>query len=368
MLNAINELGRLPEASLRELEQVCSDVIRSGWFVLGPHTASFEEGFAQYCGVAHAIGVANGTDALEIALRGLGVGEGDVVLAAANAGFYGSHAILAVGATPRYVEIDEVTMTLTAETLRSADWKDVKAVIVTHLYGLMAPIAGIIELADARGVPVIEDCAQAHGAEVEGGKAGSWGRLSCFSFYPTKNLGALGDGGAIVTSDSELAARVRQLRQYGWSTKYNISLPHGRNSRLDELQAALLNIKLPYLDGANSRRRAIATQYVARIQHPQVTLPSILDERYVAHLFVVRTAARDSLRAHLNAKKIPCDVHYPIPDYRQAVFESTSYGMLSVTERACQQVLTLPCFPEMTEAEVSMVIAAVNGWNGLCTR
>ena len=368
MLKAINELGRLPETSIHELEQACRDVIRSGWFVLGPHTARFEDGFAQYCGASHAIGVANGTDALEIALRGLGVGDGHVVLAAANAGFYGSHAILSVGATPRYVEIDEATMTLTAETLASADWQGVKAVIVTHLYGLIAPVAELVELANAKGVPVIEDCAQAHGATLDGRRAGSWGKLSCFSFYPTKNLGALGDGGAIVTSDSELAGHVRQLRQYGWSAKYDVSLPHGRNSRLDELQAALLNTKLPHLDEANSRRRAIANRYVAGIQHPQISLPSILDDRYVAHLFVGRTAERDFLRAHLCAKKIPCDVHYPIPDYRQAVLKNASYATLPVTERACQQVLTLPCFPEMKDDEVDSVIAAVNEWGGTCTR
>lgn len=367
MLKAINELGRLPGTSIRDLEQAFREVVRSGWFVLGPHTARFEEAFARYCGASHAVGVANGTDALEIALRGLGVGEGDVVLAAANAGFYGSHGILSVGATPRYVDIDETTMTLTAETLASADWQGVKAVIVTHLYGLIAPVAEIVELADAIGVPIIEDCAQAHGASLNGRRAGNWGKLSCFSFYPTKNLGALGDGGAILTSDSELAGRVRQLRQYGWSTKYDVSLPHGRNSRLDELQAALLNTKLSHLDEANSRRRTIAKRYVAGIRHPQIALPSILDDRYVAHLFVVRTAERDSLRTHLGAKKVPCDVHYPIPDYRQTVLANVVHATLPVTERVCQQVLTLPCFPEMTDEEVDIVIAAVNEWDSTCT-
>lgn len=363
MIKAINELNRLTESLRRGLESDFAEVLRSGWFILGPKTASFEERFAEYCGVAHAVGVANGTDAIELALRGLEVGEGDVVLAAANAGFYGSHAILAVGATPRYAEIDAHSLTITGETLARADWAGVKAVIVTHLYGLIAPMREIVDLAASKGVPVIEDCAQAHGAVLDGKRAGSWGRAATFSFYPTKNLGALGDGGAVVTSDSELAGSVRRLRQYGWSRKYDVSVGHGRNSRLDELQAAFLERKLPYLDEANARRRAVAQRYANGIDHPAIAAPTILDERYVAHLFVVKTPARAALRAHLDSLQIPNDVHYPIPDYRQHILRSQYTGFtLPETERACAQVLTLPCFAEMTDDEVDAIIDGINAW------
>jgi dTDP-4-amino-4,6-dideoxygalactose transaminase len=221
----------------------------------------------------------------------------------------------------------------------------------------------ILDLAASKGVAVIEDCAQAHGALLDGKRAGSWGRVATFSFYPTKNLGALGDGGAVVTSDSALAGSIRRLRQYGWSKKYDVSLEHGRNSRLDELQAAFLERKLRHLDGANARRRAVAQRYAEGINHPSVAVPAILDERYVAHLFVIKTPARAALRAHFDSLQIPNDVHYPIPDYRQQILLG-KYTELTLpeTERACSQVLTLPCFPEMTDDEIDAIIDGINAW------
>lgn len=363
MLKAINELNRLsPELSAR-LEKAFKEVLHSGWYALGPQVSRFEKAFADYCGASNAVGVANGTDALQLVLLGLGIGAGDVVVAAANAGCYGTHAILATHATPRYADIDPLSFTLTADTLAAVDWHRVKAVIVTHLFGLMAPMPEILALAESHGVAVIEDCAQAHGATLEGRRSGSWGAVGCFSFYPTKNLGALGDGGAIVTSDGELAGKIRQLRQYGWGRKYQSCLEHGRNSRLDEVQAALLMEKLPSLDAWNERRREIARYYATAIVHPDIRHPSVFDDRYVAHLYVIRTRRRDSLSAHLGACGIPCDIHYPIPDYRQPSLVGRFPGIsLPTTEAACAEILTLPCFPEMTGDETGQVADAVNSW------
>jgi dTDP-3-amino-2,3,6-trideoxy-4-keto-D-glucose/dTDP-3-amino-3,4,6-trideoxy-alpha-D-glucose/dTDP-2,6-dideoxy-D-kanosamine transaminase len=266
---------------------------------------------------------------------------------------------VAVGATPVYVEIDPQTLLMDASSL-AKQVKGCAAVIVTHLYGRLADMDGI--LAAAKGVPVIEDCAQAHGAARGGRKAGSFGALASFSFYPTKNLGALGDGGAVVTSDAALAAEVRKLRQYGWSSKYHADAPGGRNSRLDEMQAAFLRVKLPYLDEWNDARRDIARRIRSRISHPRVELPPAVDEAWIAHLFVVRAQDRDGLAAHLRTRSIPSDVHYPIPDYRQPALGSIAAGALPETDAACASVLTLPCFAEMVREEADAVADAVNAW------
>jgi len=204
-----------------------------------------------------------------------------------------------------------------ADALEAALTPATRAVVVTHLYGRLADMEGLLAVAERHRLTVIEDCAQAHGAERDGKRAGSFGRLACFSFYPTKNLGAIGDGGAVTSSDDILAARVRQLRQYGWGSKYSVTLAHGRNSRLDELQAAFLRIKLPLLDGWNARRRAIAARYAAGISHPDITLPALDGAAWIAHLYVVQCERRDALREHLEAHAIGADVHYPIPDHRQ---------------------------------------------------
>lgn len=364
ILKAINDLDRHTRPLQQELNAAVSRVLQSGWFVLGPEVTAFEQEFAAYCGSAHCVSLANGTDALELALRALGIGPGKTVLTVANAGMYSSVGILATGATPLYADISADTLLLdAAEVKRLLDQRSVDAIIVTHLYGLLADIEDIVRLAKTRGIPVVEDCAQAHGAMRAGKKAGSFGDIACFSFYPTKNLGALGDGGAIATSRQDLADRVRQLRQYGWGGKYHVALPGGRNSRLDEMQAAILRIKLPLLDRWNSRRRDIATRYSQGIKHPKITTPKVHGTEYVAHLFVIRTAERDRLRQHLTTNGIPTDVHYPVPDYAQAAYRHLFNGMdLPVTEHACAEVLTLPCFPEMTDAEVDNIIARVNAW------
>jgi len=244
-----------------------------------------------------------------------------------------------------------------ADLQRSLD--DVRAVVVTHLYGRMAPIDAILGLARQAGIPVVEDCAQAHGAERGGRMAGSFGDLGCFSFYPTKNLGALGDGGAVVTSDEGLAATVRSLRQYGWSRKYCVEREGGRNSRLDEMQAAILRVKLPQLRRANAARVAIACRYREGMHDLPATIADWSAGEYVAHLFVVRCRDREALRARLAQQSIGTDVHYPVPDHRQPTEIPRKHPPMPLTESACREVLTLPCFPGMTDADVDRVIDAI---------
>jgi len=359
----INDLERHHAPLGDELARAATAVLSSGWFVLGRHVEAFERAFAEFCGTADAIGVGNGTDALEIALRALELAPGDEVLTVANAGMYATAAIGAVGAVPVFADVDPETMTVDTGAVARALSPLTKAIVLTHLYGRLADVDGVLAVARARGIPVVEDCAQAHGASLGGRRAGSFGALGCFSFYPTKNLGACGDGGAVVTSDPALARRVRQLRQYGWSEKYRALVPGGRNSRLDELQDALLSVKLPRLSGWNARRSAIAQRYSAEIRHPLIQAPSIESERHVAHLYVVRSTRRSALRKHLERHGIATEVHYPVPDHRQPAlagrFRDTG---LPVTELLAEEVLTLPCFPEMTDGEVSQVTLACNSW------
>lgn len=340
-------------------------VLHSQSYILGVEVASFEREFAEYCGVDSCIALGNGTDALELGLRGLEVSAGDKVLVTANAGFYGSAAIRLIGAIPHYVEIDPITLSISVEDLQKALKEKPKAIIITHLYGQLADMVEITRIAAAAGVPVLEDCAQAHGARRGGKKAGSYGKLGCFSFYPTKNLGALGDGGAIVTSDEALALRLRQMRQYGWSTKYHVELPHGRNSRMDEIQAAILREKLPFLDGWNSERREIAHRYNAAFSELPVACPSSLGEDYVAHLYVIRTENRDSFREFLKGRGISTDVHYPVPDHKQAGYSiDPGARALPVTEETCARVVTLPCYPGLDLESVKRVIHTVELYFG----
>lgn len=356
----INDLQRHTGTISNELRQALERVLSSGWYILGPEVEAFESEFAVYCGVDHCIGVASGTDALELALRTLNVKSGDQVATVANAGMYSTIAIKTVGAAPLFIDVDPVSMTMDASALASALTAQTRAIIVTHLYGQMADMPRLLKIAERADIPIVEDCAQAHGASLQGKCAGSWGRIGCFSFYPTKNLGALGDGGVIVTSDAALAQRARMLRQYGWTSKYESTLAGGRNSRLDEMQAAVLRTKLPYLEQWNERRRAIVQMYTRSFQHLDLTVPMTFGDDYVAHLYVVRTPQRDHLRAELAKRGIRTDIHYPVPDHRQQSLENRDVLWdLPVTEKCSQEVLTLPCFPEMTDYEVKQVAEAV---------
>lgn len=354
----INDLKRHNAPLATKLSAAIERVLARGHYVLGPENESFEQEFSAYLGATGAVAVGNGTDALELSLRALAIGPGDEVITVANAGMYATTAIRAVGAMPCYVEIDPDTLLIDITSFARKLSPSTRAVIVTHLYGRMADIEGVLAVAYDRGIAVIEDCAQAHGARRNGRAAGTWGHLSTFSFYPTKNLGALGDGGLVVSNDPSLLERVRHCRQYGWSKKYECTMPGGRNSRLDELQAAILRAKLQHLDAWNARRREIVRRYRAGLQGIGWLLPTDPGEDDVAHLFVVRPRQREIVRASLTAQGIGCDVHYPIPDHKQPAYASHTAVTLPITEAACRSVLTLPCFPEMTDDEIRRVISS----------
>ncbi len=358
----LNIPSRENNAMLAEIQHAINRVIASGRYILGRECEAFEKEFAAYCGARQCVGLANGTDAIELSLRAIGVDENCRIATVANAGSYATTAILLIGAEPVYVDIvRETGLVDIAHLTRILSEVRIDAVVVTHLFGRMADVGKIVALCSAVNVPVIEDCAQAHGARRGGQVAGTFGVTGCFSFYPTKNLGCLGDGGCVITSDSSLAAKLRSLRQYGWSEKYRIVRAGGRNSRLDELQAAVLRTKLPYLDQRNARRREIAARYVGGISNPSVICPPTGSEENVVHLYVVRSANRDLLRQRLSAAGIGTDIHYPAPDYRQApVANLKSWSELPETEAFIASILTLPCFPEMSGDEAQAVIDSIN--------
>jgi dTDP-3-amino-2,3,6-trideoxy-4-keto-D-glucose/dTDP-3-amino-3,4,6-trideoxy-alpha-D-glucose/dTDP-2,6-dideoxy-D-kanosamine transaminase len=360
----INDLSRHTMVVGADIRRAIERVVGSHWHILGPEVSAFEREFAEYCGATHCVGVASGTDALELAFRALAIGTGKRVATVANAGCYTTVALNIVGATPVFVDVEEDSRLMSLECLeRLAAAGDVDAVVVTHLFGLMHDMQPIRTLADRANIPVIEDCAQAHGARRDGRMAGSIGDVACFSFYPTKNLGAIGDGGALVTNDPDVASRLRCLRQYGWETKYRIVSPGGRNSRLDELQAAVLRAKLPHLDRWNARRREIAARYSASIKSLRIGCPPVRGEEYVAHLYVVTCEDPSGLQRHLAAVGIASEIHYPIPDHLQPFMrENGPRHSLPVTERLAQRILTLPCFPELRDQEVDYIIHRVNIW------
>jgi len=360
----VNSLPRHVAPLQAALTAAAAEVIASGYYVLGGGVRDFEAAFAAYCGVDHAIGVANGTDGLELALRAVGIGPGDRVAVCANAAMYGTTAVLACGAEPVFVDVEPGVATMDPASLAAAlaSGGRVAAVIITHLYGRLARMEPLLALCRAHGAAVVEDCAQAHGAtDASGRRAGAFGDIASFSFYPTKNLGALGDGGAVVTGSADLAARMRQLRQYGWSEKYTNALVGGRNSRLDEMQARMLSVMLPRLDGWNQRRRDVANRYCAAIANPAIETSPAAGTEYVGHLCVVRCDRRDALRQHLADSGVQTEVHYPRPDHRQPLHQGR-YDVVSlpVTERDAARLLTLPCFPELTDDEVERVVQACN--------
>lgn len=341
-------------------------LIDSGIFIGGQPVASFEEAFAQWCGVEHCVAVANGTDALELALRAAGIGPGHEVVAAANAGGYATVACLAVGAVPVYVDISMPTCQIDVSQVIRALTPATRAVVVTHLYGYMNDVATIRRMLDKAGrgdIVLIEDCAQAHGARLNGVRAGSLSEIASFSFYPTKNLGAIGDAGAVVCRSAELAARVRALRQYGWSAKYHAAVPGGRNSRMDPLQALILTQEIGRVDAANARRREICAFYAAHLPDGW-TLVHAPDERFVGHLAVALApdpAARERLREIFASRGIGCDVHFPVLDCDQKAWAGRGrvVGPLANSRWATDRILSLPCFPELTADELDRVADAL---------
>ena len=356
---ALNDLKRIAPDQWDDIRSAIARVLDSGWFVMGPEHDAFETELADYLGVGHVIGLANGTDALELALAALGIGPGDTVLTIANAGAYSTTAIRLLGATPVYADVDAATLLLDGATLQAALDRlgsAPAALVVTHLYGAVADMDAIMPIARRHGIPVLEDCAQSLGSRLGGRHSGSLADIATTSFYPTKNLGAMGDGGAVMTSDDELATAVRRMRQYGWISKYRIGAEHGRNSRLDELQAAILRARLPHLDADNERRRSIHRRYEAA--NPGMV--NRASASFNAHLAVLRAADRDEARARLDALGIATDVHYPVPDHLQDFpVIRPEVVSLPVTEHAAGVIMSVPMFAGMRDDEVERVASAL---------
>lgn len=343
-----------------ELDEAYRRVMESGWYILGPEVEAFEEEFAKYCGVKHCIGVGNGLDALHLILRGYGIGPGDEVIVPSNTYIATWLAVSYAGAIPVPVEPDERTYNIDPARIEEAVTSHTKAIIAVHLYGQPADMDPIRELALRHSLKVIEDAAQAHGAKYKGRRVGSLGDAAGFSFYPGKNLGAFGDGGAVTTNDSELANRIRALRNYGSKEKYYNDFK-GFNSRLDEMQAAFLRIKLKKLDEWNNRRRSLAAYYIEKLKDLRdLTLPYVPDwADPVWHLFVVRHQRRDQLQCHLAESGIGTLIHYPIPPHRQPAYAEMNHMHLPVTERIHQEVLSLPMGPHLESSDLDRVIEAV---------
>ncbi len=334
-------------------------VLASGHYILGLEVDAFESEFAGYLGGGHAIGVANGTEAIELALKAVGVRPGDVVVTVANTVSATAAAIQQIGAIPRFVEIDADTMCMSASALEEEIASSpVRAVVPVHLYGNPADVLRIAHVCSPAGIPVVEDCAQAHGATLGGRKVGNFGRVAAFSFYPTKNLGALGDAGAVFTRDGEIAENVRLLRQYGWRTRYISEIP-GRNSRLDEIQASVLRAKLPSLDSMNAHRDRIARRYSEKLESSGLRLPVTTEGgSHVWHQYAVRTRDREAMRTRLHEAGIDAASLYPVPLHHQPAYLDSA-RRLPITEAACREVLCLPCHPGLELEDVDRVCEVI---------
>lgn len=350
-----------------EIENVIAEVLSSGSYILGKQVTAFEEEFAAYLGASHMIGVSSGTDALHLALRACGLGFGDAVITVSHTAVATVAAIELAGATPVLVDVEPQSFTMDPNrlecALRTMKGMRPRAVIPVHLYGHPADMPAVNMIAERFGLYVIEDCAQAHGADVEGRKVGTWGHVAAFSFYPTKNLGALGDAGAVATNDPALAKRARHLREYGWQER-NLSEFPGMNARLDELQAAILRVKLRYLDEENARRRKIASLYQALLKETPLVLPG---ERrgsfHVYHQYAVCSHRRDELRTYLRSLGISTLIHYPVPIHLQPAYQGRVLAnRMERTEQIVQGVLSLPIYPELTEDQVGIVGHSIADW------
>lgn len=347
---------------LDELLEVVAGVARRSAFTLGAEVEAFEHEFAAYCEAAEAIGVSSGTDALILALRALGVGPGHEVVVPANSFIATAEAVVLVGATPRFADVDPETQLVTAATIAEALSERTRCIVPVHLYGRMVELDPILSLAREHGAFVVEDACQAHGARYHGRRAGAIGHLGCFSFYPAKNLGAWGDGGAVVTSDPALADHVRLLRSHGERRRYHHEIC-GTTARLDALQAAVLRVKLRHLDADTARRRAAAARLSAALAGSPLALPRPTEEDsdHVFHLYVVRCAQRDALREHLARRSIATALHYPVPIHRTPAFAHLGVGpgALPVSERLAGELCSLPLFPGMDDQAIARVAGAV---------
>ena len=343
-------------------------VVTRGWFVLGPELEAFEEEFATACGSSHAVGVGTGTDALAISLRALGIGPGDDVITSPLSATYSALAIMMVGARPVFADIDPNRLTLDPRAAAAAVTPQTAAIMPVHLYGQPADMPALAEVARRHNLAIVEDCCQAHLATCNGKPVGSLSQLAAYSFYPTKNLGALGDGGALTTSDAGFAARARRLRNGGQTDRYHHG-EFGVNSRLDELQAAVLRARLAFLPGWTAQRRALAATYRGALRDLEtVTVPPECDSGHVYHLFPVLSPNRDAVQAHLLTHGIETLIHYPIAIPHQPALAGTRPAECPVATGICRAVFSLPLHPALGEASIHRIVAALAGWSTHGTR
>ncbi|QXX06786.1 DegT/DnrJ/EryC1/StrS family aminotransferase [Vibrio neptunius] len=347
-----------------DLKEACKRVIDSGWYIMGKELEQFESDFSQYNGSKYCIGVANGLDALTLTLRAwkeLGkLKAGDEVIVPSNTYIASILAITENGLTPVLAEPDEITLNINRSSIEELITENTKAILPVHLYGLICPMDEIMELSDEYNLLVLEDCAQSHGAELKGRKCGSWGHAGAFSFYPGKNLGALGDAGAIITDDEELYHVMLALRNYGSHKKYENKYT-GVNSRLDEIQAAMLQVKLAYLDQDTYSRRCVASRYLNEVINPKIKLPSVSDSSlHVWHLFVVRVDNRQEFTDFLDENDVASMVHYPIPPHRQQAYCGVFNQELPISDRLHETVVSIPISPVLDEEQVSRIIQVLN--------
>lgn len=355
-------------AQRKEIDAAIRRVLEGGLYILGPETTAFEEEFGRYAGTQNCIGVGNGTDALQLALRALAIGTGDAVITAANSAVATVAAIELAGALPVLCDVDAESLTLSVSeverVLAASIGATVRAIIPVHLYGQPAEMEALLAIARSHELKVVEDCAQAHGAEIAGRKVGTFGDAAAFSFYPTKNLAAFGDGGALLSNDLSIATRARELRSYGWRERY-VSEVAGMNTRLDELQAALLRVRLRALDRENARRQEIAASYHKRLSSLDIILPQPrADTRHVYHQYVIRTPQRDDLRTYLQHHGVGTAVLYPMPIHLQPAYRGRGLAdmPLPVAEQASRELLCLPVHPWLMNDEVERVCDSIKDW------
>jgi dTDP-4-amino-4,6-dideoxygalactose transaminase len=358
------DLKQINKKYANELKEACSRVIESGWYIMGDELATFEKEFAKYCGTKYCVGLGNGLDALTLTLRAwkmMGkLADGDEVIVQANTYIASVLAISENNLVPVLVEPDESSFNLCPKALENAITNKTKVILPVHLYGQLTPMPELMEIAEKHNLLVLEDCAQAHGASIDGKRAGSWGHAAAFSFYPGKNLGALGDAGAITTDSEELSQKIKALGNYGSHTKY-LHQYKGVNSRMDEIQAAMLGVKLTKLDYEIMARRKIIQRYLSEIDNPIIKLPEISNqESHVWHLFVVKCEKRKLLQDHLNDRKIQSLIHYPIPVHMQPAYSEFNSMNFPITESLLNQVLSIPLSPCLSDDDVTTVIQAIN--------
>lgn len=361
MINFLN-LHKINERFRNEIDERIKQVLDSGWYILGEQVRVFEKNFANFCGVKHCIGCANGLDALNLIIKAYGFSTGDEIIVPANTYIASILAISQNGCKPVLVEPDINTYNINPDLIEEKITENTKAIMVVHLYGQAVEMEKIWQLAKKYNLKVIEDSAQAHGTIYKGKRAGNLGDASGFSFYPGKNLGCMGDGGCVTTNDDELAYRIRAIANYGSDYKYH-HIFKGTNSRLDEIQAAVLDIKLKHLDEDNKRRREIAKFYRENIKNPNIILPQLKEEEnHVWHIFAVRTNDRDKLKKHLEDNGIETNIHYPTAPHKQECYKELEHLSFPVSEKIHKQVLSLPISPVLTRNEVMQVVEVINGY------